>query len=269
MDFLLECIGFPPETDQSDLARQARRMGEPTPWRAPGAEDLRLPLGDGLELRLEVSEGTTTLLPFFRSRNRLRVGVTALRTPSDSPSDVVLTGWADPPVPFPEFPPDPKGEGTFLPGSCELSALLVDARRLPRWMPWGHVLALELAGFALDVDYVGPNGGGRDRIANFMDHGANIRPIGGQDAPGGCIEASMRVRKVCDLTNPVTGQSVKRIEVDAPGRPLNLFVSNWQLECDGLPTPQPGWRIEGSFLLTGRVVGGLPSRSRELRTLFG
>ena len=53
------------------------------------------------------------------------------------------------------------------------------------------------------------------------------------------------------------------IEVDAPGRPLDLFVSRWQLEAHELPPPRPGWRIEGAFLFTGRVSGGLgPQRHR-------
>ena len=55
----------------------------------------------------------------------------------------------------------------------------------------------------------------------------------------------------------------KVLEVDAPGRPLDLFVSRWQLAADGFESPRPGWRIEGAFLFTGRVSGGLPRRPKR------
>ncbi len=267
MEFLLECIGFPPGCNREELASQVRRFGEPAPWRGPGGEHLRLPLGDGLGLRVERErqDGPLTLLPEFRSGRRLRVAVETLRVPPDSPFDAVISGWADPPVTPPGLPPG----RSFYPGAYELAAVLIDARRLPRWLPRGHVLALELAGFALDVEYVGPDSGGRDRIARHLDCGAHIQPLVGLDAPGGCIEASFRIRAVRELDNPVTGVPVQLVEVDAPGRGLQLFVSRWQLEGDRLPAPRPGWRIEGTFLLSGRAMGGLPSSTGKLKGLFG
>ena len=65
------------------------------------------------------------------------------------------------------------------------------------------------------------------------------------------------------LRNPVTGVDVDLLQVDAPGRPLDLFLSRWQLDKDGLARPRPGYRIEGTFLFNGRVAGGIvktPSR---------
>jgi hypothetical protein len=48
-----------------------------------------------------------------------------------------------------------------------------------------------------------------------------------------------------------------------------LFVSRWQLEADKLPAPRPGLRIEGSFLFTGRLAGGLPGPKQTARHSFG
>jgi hypothetical protein len=62
---------------------------------------------------------------------------------------------------------------------------------------------------------------------------------------------------------------VDLLEVDAPERPLELFASRWQLEKDGLPPPRPGWRIEGTFMLSGRIAGGLPGPRRRARERFG
>jgi hypothetical protein len=68
------------------------------------------------------------------------------------------------------------------------------------------------------------------------------------------------------VRNPLTGVEVEIVEADAPGRPMPLFLSRWQLEAEGLPTPRPGWRIEGAFLFQGSVAGGLP---RPARRAFG
>ena len=94
-------------------------------------------------------------------------------------------------------------------------------------------------------------------------HGAWIEPLGGREAPAACMELSMRVRAVTHLRNDLTGEAVDRIELDAPGTPLEVFLSPWQLERDQLPPPRPGSRLEGVFLLLGRVVGGLPRRRRS------
>ena len=77
------------------------------------------------------------------------------------------------------------------------------------------------------------------------------------------MELSLPIRSCRHLENPLTREKIEVIEVDAPGRPLDLFVSRWQLEAHELPPPRPGWRIEGAFLFTGRVSGGLgPQRHR-------
>jgi hypothetical protein len=263
VDFLLECIGFPPQTDLDALVERIAREGEPAPWRGPGESHLRLPLGAGLELRLDRDDPRSpwSLLPHYQSPHRLRVAVESVRGVPDSRFDALVTGWADPPGAW------PREDGAA--GAYRLCAWLVDARRLPLDLAPGNVLALSLAGFALDVAYVGPDEGARDPAILEREHGAWVEPLGGADDPGGCSEVSLRVREVHHLRNPASGEDVELVVAAAPGRPLELFVSRWQLERDGLPTPRPGWRIEGGFLLSGRVAGGLPGPARSLGRAFG
>ena len=151
MDFLLECIGFPPSTDLAALAQRIRREGEAVALRGPRGEHRRVAFPGGLEVRLDREEGEPhdSLWPYFESSRRLRVAVDSLRRVPDSPFDVMLTGRANPPV-----PDDPWREATG--DEYTLSTYLWDARRLPRELPRGHVLAVSVAGFALDVTHVGP-----------------------------------------------------------------------------------------------------------------
>jgi hypothetical protein len=139
--------------------------------------------------------------------------------------------------------------------------VLTEARRLPRGLEEGHVLAVALAGFALDVSHVGAEPSGRPLSA--------VAPLRGLHDPGGCGEVTLRVRSVQTETNRLTGAPVELLELDAPGRALPFFLSPWQLAGDGLPTPQPGSWIEGTFLLTGRVAGGLGAPSERLGRSFG
>jgi len=258
MDFLLECIGFPPMTGIAELSRRIRREGEPVALRGPEGEHLRIPLAGGLEVRLdrERDQAHDTLWPCYQSTRRLRVAVDAIHGVPDSPYDALLQGRANPPL-----PDDPWREGTG--DEYSLVTYLWDARRLPRALPQGHVLAVSLAGFALDVTYVGPNEGVRDRYLGDEPGGSPLLPLEGTDQPGGCMELSLPVRAIHRLRNPLTGEPIERVEVDAPGRPLDLFLSRWQLEAHGLPAPRQGWRIEGAFLLSGRLAGGLPARPRR------
>lgn len=273
MDFLLECIGFPPDHDFDELARRARAHAEPVAWRGPEGEHLRMPLGQGLELRMDRESGAPnwSLYPHFQSQHRLRIAVTDLIGIPDSPYDAILQGWANPPV---------DGDPRESPESYPLAAVITDARRLPRRIEIGHVLAVTLAGFALDVEYVGPFDAARRVRGRRLDGGAWIGPLGGfasgggdgsglGDSPGGCVELSLPVSARRTLVNPVTRSQVELLEVDLPGRPLALFASPWQLECDGLAAPSIGSRIEGTFLLTGRVAGGLSSPTERLGPQFG
>ncbi len=259
---MLECIGFPPDADFEQLARRVLDAGESAPFRGPGRQNLRLPLADGLELRLDRESGDApwSLWPHYRSPRRLRVAVQRLERVPDSPYDALLIGTANPPAEA--FEPLDGEQYT-------LAAHLIDRRRLPKQIPAGHVLAVSLAGFALDVSYVGPNAGVHDPSILERACGAALVPVGGEDAPGGCMEVSARVRRVRHVTNPMTGTPVEIIEVDAPGQPLQLFVSRWQLEEDELPAPRPGWRIEGAFFFTGSVSGGVPPRRRRTSAVFG
>jgi hypothetical protein len=253
MDFLLECIGFPPTTDVAALAQRIRREGEPVALRGPKGTHLRMPFPGGLEVRLDREEGQEhdSLWPYYESSRRLRVALEGLRSLPDSPFDVLLHGRANPPL-----PDDPWRElsGDEYP----LVTYLCDARRLPRALPRGHVLAVSLAGFALDVSFVGPNEGVRSRYLREEPNGSVLLPLEGAEQPGGCMELSLLVRAIHHLENPFTKEPIELVEADAPGRPLDLFLSRWQLEAHDLPTPRPGWRIEGAFLFHGRLAGGLP-----------
>ncbi len=260
MDFLLECIGFPPSTDLAALAQRLRGEGESVPLRGPGGEHRRMPFPGGLEVRLdrEQDQEHDSLWPCFESARRLRVAVDGLQRVPDSPYDVLLRGRANPPL-----PEDPWREASG--GEYPLATYLWDARRLPKALPRGHVLAVSLAGFALDVSYVGPNEGVRDPYLAGEPEGSALLPLEGSEQPGGCMELSLVVRAIHHLTNPFTRELIERVEAEAPGRPLDLFLSRWQLAAHGLDAPRPGWRIEGAFLFNGRVAGGLPKgRAKQL-----
>ena len=209
-------------------------------------------------MRLDREEGQEhdTLTPYFESSRRLRVAVDSLQRPPDSPFDVLLRGRANPPL-----PEDPWREASG--DEYALSAYLCDARRLPRTLPRGHVLAVSIAGFALDVGYVGPDRGVQDRYLVDEPGGSVLLPLEGTEQPGGCMELSLTVRAIHHLANPFTRERIELVETEAPGRPLDLFLSRWQLEAHGLPAPRPGWRIEGAFLFQGRVAGGLPTRGKK------
>jgi hypothetical protein len=217
-----------------------------------------MPFAGGLEVRLDREEGQEhdSLWPYFESSRRLRVAVESLQRMPDSPFDVLLRGRANPPL-----PEDPWRETSGE--DYALAAYLCDARRLPRGLPRGHVLAVSVAGFALDVTYVGPDQGVQARYLKEEPGGAVLLPLEGSDGPGGCMELSLAVRTIHHMSNPFTSERIERIETDAPGRSLDLFLSRWQLQAHGLPAPRPGWRIEGAFLFNGRVAGGLPRPGRK------
>jgi len=255
VDFLLECIGFPPDQDTESLARRARDEGEAVVWRGPCGEHLRLPLGAGIELRMDREEGQSqwTLLPYFEASRGLRVAVKRVLIPGDSPYDALLLGRAHPPTR--SAPDEP------TPDAYDLACLLTDARRLPKQLEPGRVLAIAVAGFALDVTHVGA----RPTVSERPP----IAPLRGAQDPGGCVEVRLQVLRVTAHENPVTRAAVAEVEVDAPGRALPFFLSPWQLERDRLPAPCAGMWIEGTFLLTGRIGGGLGGPSSRLGKRFG
>ncbi|MFT5050932.1 MAG: hypothetical protein ACI8QZ_002338 [Chlamydiales bacterium] len=271
MDFLLECIGFPPNHDPDELIDLVCSRGEGVPWRGDPENHRRLDLGNGLELRLDREAGQDfwTLLPHYQVPVRLRVAVESIRRVPDSPFDALLVCWA--------APPSRRGVDEYdivrargdRPGIYPLSTWLTDAKRLPEQLGQHHVLAIQVAGFALDISFVGPNTGGSQESALTQPHGAHIAPLGDADSPGGCSDVSLRIREVRHLRNPLTGRLVDLVIADAPERPMYLFVSPWQLGQSGLPLPRPGWRIEGTFFFTGRIAGGLPTAPKRTKTAFG
>ena len=274
MEFLLECIGFPPDWDLDRVAQEVRDRGESAALRGPDGEHLRLALADGLELRLDQDdEREPSLWPFYTSRYRRRVAVSGLDSIPDSAHDAILRGVTNPIAPIEHEVgdwrfSDLEAMREFSPGH-PLVTYLTDAKRLPRALPKGHVLAVNVTGFALSIDYLGPNECGADPDVLEEPHGARLEPLGGADSPVACMEISMRIRSISHMKNALTGEPVNRIELDAPGAPLEVFISPWQLERDNLPHPQPGSRIEGVFLLIGSIVGGLPRAKSRRYVAFG
>jgi hypothetical protein len=215
-----------------------------------------LRLGGGLQVRADRDpmHGYWTLAPFYDVPHRLRLAVETVVRPPDSPHDALLTGWAAPPPPWSE---------ETGPGAYRLSAWISDAKRLGRRVQAGKVRAVSVAGFALSVDRILPPEPGPAPSDLEDATGASIHPIGGAGSPGGCCDVSLRVQVVRRIRNEVTGEAVEMVVCAAPERPLVLFLSRWQLERDGLPAPRAGWRIEGTFLISGRLSGGLqPARPR-------
>ncbi len=262
VDFLLECIGFPPSHDFGELAEIAAAQGEPIAWRGPLGLHRSLELGDGLAVHVdrEVGERGPTLTPFARGGCRLRIAVESLRTPPDSPCDAVLVGW---PLAAPGARSDPEhghGHAGLGLGTTRIGMLLRDARRLPRRIPSGHVLAVSVAGFALHVE----------ALQRDADRSLAIRALTGPDDPAGCVEIAAPIERVVDLRNPLTGACTQRVDIALDHkRLLGLHLSPWQLFEEGLRTPRAGDRIEGTFLLSGRVRGGLPSVRRRVGACFG
>jgi hypothetical protein len=266
MDFLLECIGFPPDTPAQALLDELRARGERVAWRGPRGEHLRLALAGGMELRADREEDQPdwTILPYFEVQRRLRVAVQDVQRIPDSTYDVLLQGIANPPVPGSEH--DPTLAGFDYP----IATYLTDGRRFPVALERGRVVAISIAGFALDVSYVGENQGVKEARLLEEPHGAELVPLGGAgDAPRGCMQLSLRIKNVRRLRNPLSGIDVDVLEADAPGRPVDLFVSHWQLGSEGFEAPRPGWRIEGVFFFTGRLSGGLHGPASQARARFG
>lgn len=255
MDFLLECIGFPPTVGVDELLEVIEDRGEATAWRGSSADHRLLQLGGGLEVRADRDPGQSfwTVTPHLRVPTRRRLAITAIVRPGDSPFDALLAGWCGPPTPDEWREGDP-------PGLYRLATWITDARRLEGRVRPGKVLAISVAGFAVHVDRIVPNAEAGQPAVLERPSGALIRPLGGPEDPGGCCDVSLRIRKIQHAVNQVTGEPVEIAVCDAPDRPIALMLSPWQLERDGLPPPRPGWRIEGTFLFTGRIAGGLQRR---------
>ena len=267
VNFLLECFGFPPDADEQTIVQQVIKEGESVPWRGPEGEHYRLQIATDLELRVDREEGSKhwSILPWYRESASLRVAVRDLVRAPDSPFDILLVGWAAPPIrALEEEQGGEETEGAYL-----FSTYLTDARRLPARLPKGHTLALSVSGFAIDVSYLGPNDGVRQAEILDQESGAWIQPLGGAGSPGGCNELSVRIQEVRHIRNPLTGRDIDILRVDAPSRPLHLFVSPWDLKEAGYPSPRPGDRIEGVFFFNGRISGGLPNRRRPKERPFG
>jgi len=255
VDFLLECIGFPPDYPMADLVRHVLERGEPAPWRGEGRDHRRLALGGGLELRMDRTDPSQNwnVLPYFHAARRLRVAVDDLRPLPDSPFDVLLHSWVAPPV-------DP-AERRLQRGAYRLCVNLMDARKLPASIDYGHVLAIQTAGFALDIAGV--------TAQEAAGHEPAIEPLRGDSNTGGCADLSLRVRSVSRFINDITGLEIQALELDAPEFPLTVFVSPWELEQRALPAPRVGGTIQGSFLFLGSIAAGIGQPARAAGRRFG
>lgn len=261
MDFLLECIGFPPSVGEEELIDLVRTSGEPAAWRGLPDDHRLLTLGGGLEVRADRDPGSAfwSVTPHFRVPHRRRLALTSIVRPGESPFDALLTGWGAPPT-----PEEPLSDGR--PGLYRLSTWITDARRLDGRLAAGHVLAVSIAGFAVHVERVIANEEVQHPLILERPAGAAIRPLGAPDDPGGCCDLSLRIRAVQRLRNDLTSEPVEIAVCDAPDRPIALLLSPWQLKRDGIQQIRPGLRIEGTFMFTGRIAGGLP---RKRTSTFG
>lgn len=260
MDFLLECVGFPPDWPVERLAEEALARGEGAVWRGKASDHRSLRLGSHVQVLVERdARGLWHALPLCSTPHRLRVGIERQARPSDSRFDALVGGWVD---------PAPVRSGGAK-GAWPLAAHLVDARKLPPRLPRGHVLALEVCALAIDLTYVGDDHGLEHVEALQMERGAWLEPLGGAESPLGAMDVSARVASIQRETNPLTGEAYEVLELDCPARPLRALTSRWQRAQDELGEVRVGARIEGVFLLAGRVCGGLPGPRPRVRGAFG
>lgn len=267
MDFLLECVGFPPDWPLRRLVDAAQARGEPAAWRGPAATHKSLRLGELVEVLVERDgAGPWSCLPLCASPHRLRLAVQARAKIADARFDALVSGRVLPDGARHATPGDRADAGA---GGYGASACLVDARKLPRRLAAGHVLALELCALALDVSYIGADKGCEHPQALDMERGAWLAPLAGVDDPSGAMELSARIARIVREKNPLTDEPYEVLELDCPVRPIRALCSRWSREAEGLEPPQVGARIEGVFLFAGRVRGGLPGPQGRARANFG
>jgi hypothetical protein len=282
MDFLLETIGFPPGPATERWMSEQTRRGGPR----------RVPSGPGMAVFVERGQldGPLALWPSLLggSRQRLEIRRLAPWPPEDGPPErrprglpgiqALLEGRLCGPLRSaaygnPSAPTAPRLPGEAAATVQELSACLVDdplaapEDGLPPLAP-GQRADFELAAFALDVEQVAgqPNqpsqrrGAPRVLASPFEPSGQRVAPLSGRQAPAGCVELELEVRRQRRQANRLTGRVYERFEASLGDGELTLFVSRWQLEQDGLPRPEPGAWIRGCFWIEARR---LAPRSRR------
>jgi len=267
MDFLLECIGFPPDWPLRRLVEAALERGEPAAWRGAAATHRSLRLGEFVEVLVERDgDGPWSCLPLCASPHRLRLAVHGRKRIADARFDALVSGRVLVDGARPGAPDERADAST---GGYHASACLVDARKLPARLARDHVLALELCALALDVSYIGDDKGCEHVEAPGMERGAWLAPLAGPDDPSGAMELSARIARILREKNPYSGEPYEVLELDCPVRPIRALCSRWQREAEGLEPPRVGARIEGVFLFAGRVRGGLPGPQGRARVNFG
>lgn len=251
MDFLLECAGFPPETNVEALTKRAWEEGQGAPWAGSRPHQRRVQVGTDLEVRADRSPAGFTLLPHGRGRGLLRFRIDHLRPSPDSRFEALAVG---------ALAPAPPGIEADEWGTIPLSVWLADGTRARR-VPPGSTVALHLAGYALDLESIG-EGAGEEGPTRF-------RPLEGEGDPLACTEVRGRVLSVVRPRNAWSGEDALACEVATPERPLRLWLSPWLVAQEGLPLPEPGHVLEGTFLFMGEIVTGLGSQQERAGPSFG
>ena len=280
MDFLLECIGFPPHADLVALARRVRERGRRAPahtarGRAP--EHLRLTLAGGLEVQLiepERGPGATwerDLLPGFRAAPAHAVHVR--RSGPEAGGGAWIAGTLATVAPANHSRirrGDLADRGRRFggghrslggPAGVELRASVRDAARPPRT---GGISRFALTGFAVDVaglDEPGPSSArtaalrAGTALEGWSTRRGWIGPVRDRCAPRTVVELDLPIDSVSVLENPLTGEPVDLLTVLLPSGRLPLFTSRWQLAEDRLPRPEPGMWVRGAFWVVAQSVG--------------
>jgi hypothetical protein len=285
MDFLLETIGFPPgPATERWMSEQFRRGG---PRRVPSGPDMAVFVERGQ------LDGPLALWPSLLGGSRQRLWVQRLGPwpPEDGPPErrlrrlhgiqALLEGrlcrsqrstksGSD------GAPAALRFAGEPIAPAQELSACLVDDPMavpedgLPPLAAGQHA-EFELAAFALDVEQVAaqPNqpsqrrGAPRLLASPFEPGGQRVAPLSGRQAPAGCVELELEVRRQRRQANRLTGRVYERFEAGLGDGELTLFVSRWQLEQDGLPRPEPGAWIRGCFWIEARRLAPCSRRQAD------
>ena len=242
--FLLESLGFPPSTDYARLARAVSRtelsgrtfeFGCGLGLHASREGEISPGPASGVRLDRTAPERADGLWPSFRGAAPMRLEIESVARAEEAPQFASLEGRL--------------GElGSWSTASIPIAWMESAAPAA------GEIRYVHLCGFAVDVESLGfPASSPRFRFESAATrHGAPFGRLERTDdrcAPRHVVELDLEIDRVFVLENPLTHESFDLVEVLVPGGCLPLFVSRWQLEADGLPTPEPGMRIRGAFWL--------------------
>lgn len=268
LEFLLECIGFGPNHDLGGLYSLLENRGLSVPGRSGEGDHRRLLLSHGLEVWLDPGQPARgehpalapMLWPGVAPGRPAALEVRGLEESHGAPfSSVVRASLQDSPAARAE-PTSASGPRRLDGGRAVTWAFaLVDDGPPPEL---NQRIEVALNGFALDVTALLP-APARSRSRLSSGRGWLTPHFGGPDLPG-CVELALPIHAVQVLYNPITQEQVERVVCEVHGVRLELYTSRWQREEDGLPRPEPGGWIAGTFLLMGRRPEGYPFPRRAV-----